>query len=337
MRKEIIWVAAIALFFGLVIAFGVWRINSSIRPSAVATESTPAPKTVSEFKITLNKPENEDVTTQSSVLVTGITKPLIWVVVSGEEEDYILQSNDKGVFEQEAELIAGVNQIKITAFDPQGNQSVEKVLVVYSSAFELKESQTESSAPGASTDSAVRQKVLQKVEAALNKPKAFIGTVTDITDSSIQIKSTSSEIRQISITSDTSAVDSKGTTSKTIKTTDIAIGDFIVAMGYVNTNSVLSAQRILVSLPIQEPKIEAKFGRLTAEPGKNISISSLKTSQEEPVAFDKNTIFRQYEVQKIKAIKIADLAEEDLVIYVLDSSAKTPAARSIFRVASPQT
>ncbi|HTK03419.1 MAG TPA: hypothetical protein VL401_01465 [Alphaproteobacteria bacterium] len=251
MRKELIWVAIIGISFGLVIAFGFWRINANLKPKGTSTQKTPQPKTVnSEFKIALNKPDNNDVITASPMPISGITKPLSWIVISGEENDYIIQADEKGEFKQDVDLVSGINQIKITAFDAAGSQSVEKVLVVYSSAFE--------------TD-----------EKIVSKPKAYIGTVTDITDSTIQIK-IGGEIKQIS-TSDKVTVIKTGTTNKTVKLTDIAIGDFIVAMGYINSSSVLNSQRILITDPITEPKIEAKMGTISDIDKKATLSKALKT------------------------------------------------------------
>ena len=63
-----------------------------------------------------------------------------------------------------------------------------------------------------------------------------------------------------------------GTNNKVVKLTDIAIGDFIVAMGYVNQNSVLSAQRILVTDPTTEPKIDISMEKVNTVSKKTLSV-----------------------------------------------------------------
>jgi hypothetical protein len=337
MRKELVWVAAVGISFGLIIAFGVYRINASIKSKLPQTQSSPKPKeTVSEFKITLSKPENGDVLTQGSVTVSGITKALTWITVSGEAGDYIIQSDEKGVFSQEVGLTSGINQIKLTAFDPQGAKSIEKVLVVYSSAFQEKSFATPAPQT-ASDESGVRDKVAQKVAEALNKPKAFVGVVTDITDSTIQIKSLESEIKQISTADDgVTVVNSKGTTSKIVKLTDIAIGDFIVAMGYVNSNSVLLAQRILITNPISEPKINASLGKVTEVTKKVLTVASLKDSQSSEVSPDSKTAFQLFISGKAEKSKLSDITQGDLIIYVSAAGEKSETIRSIFIVAHPQ-
>jgi hypothetical protein len=111
MRKELVWAGIIGILFGLVIGFGSWRVRSSLKPK-INLNPTPTPQSLGQIKITLDKPENGDVITTSTVTVTGITKPLSWLVFSGEKGDYILQSNEGGLFSQNIDLVSGVNQIK---------------------------------------------------------------------------------------------------------------------------------------------------------------------------------------------------------------------------------
>ena len=336
MRKEVIWAAAIGIAFGLVIAFGAWRINSKIKPIQKIATSTPRPEPTSEFKITLDKPENDDVITEDFVRAAGITKPLSWIVVSGEDGDHITKSQTNGTFEQDVSLIPGINQIKISAFDEVGNPSFEKVLVVFSSAFQTKTLSSTPSSEIATSDASIRQKVQQKVEAALNKPKAYIGVVTDIAESTIQIKTTKGEIKQISINSeDISVIKSSGTTSKSVKISDIAIGDFIAAMGYVNTSSVLMAQRILITSPITDPKITVNFGEVK-ENNKSITITSKIDSQEVEITPNKKTIINNFVGGEEEKIKQTDIKESSLVVFVDTGSVETPNIRSLFVVKNPE-
>lgn len=297
----------IGIAFGLVIAFGVYRINSSLKPNGKKsqTSTTPNPKAIiSEFKIALDKPQNNDVLTVDTVPVTGITKPLIWITISGEDADYILQSDDKGEFKQDVDLVAGINQIKLTAFDTNGSQSLEKVLVVYSSSFEERDSAsaTQSATINATSESGIRAKVEEKVKELINKPKAYLGTVTDIADSTIQIKTNESQIQQISARDENISVIKAGTTNKAVKLTDVAIGDFIVAMGYINSNSVLTAQRILITSPVTEPKVIATLGKLS-DIDKKIATSKSAKAKLKTVKEDDQIIFVTTEVDSIQTIR----------------------------------
>jgi hypothetical protein len=335
MRRELVWTIIIGISFGLIIAFGAWRINSSLNKSkSTFPQKTPDsqnPKT--EFKITLNSPGEKSVVTTSPVTVSGITKPLTWVVVSGESGDYIIQSDEKGIFSQDVALEAGINQIKITAFDPTGSQIIQKVLVVYSSVFQLKTVVSPTPGEEATGDAAIRERVAQKVAEAMNQPKAYLGVVTDITSSTIQIKNPEAQIEQISIGSDSIAViNTTGTVNKTVKLTDIAIGDFITAMGYVDGNKVLVAQRILITDPVEEAKITVSMAKVTKTSTKALTVSDLKTGEAGTVTPSKNTIISSFANGKTGSIKIAGIKADSLIIYITNASGTTPFTRSVFSI-----
>jgi hypothetical protein len=337
MRKEVLWAIIAGVVLGLIVAFGVYRINSSIsgnkNNNTDLSTPTPKPATPGEFKIVLDKPGDNDVITQNTVTVSGLTKALSWITISGESGDYIVQSDKSGVFSQEVDLVAGVNQIKVTAFESAGTKSATSVLVIYSSSFQTRTLPTTTS-PGseASGTSDIRKKVAQDVADTLNHPKAYIGTVTDITDSTVEIKTTASEIKQISANAEsTNVVNSTGTTSKTVKTTDIAIGDFIVAMGYVDGNSVLTAQRILITNPVTEPKITVNYAKVASITKKALSVKTIPDNADDSVQPSSKTDIQAVKDGKVSTAKFGDIKTDNVVIYIVTTDDKGAASvRSIF-------
>jgi hypothetical protein len=231
-----------------------------------------------------------------------------------------------------------VNQIKITAIDSSGNQTSQNLLVVYSALFQLYASATPSaSLNNATSDAAIAAGVAGKVAAALNQPKAFLGTVTDIADSTIQIKSLESQIEQIDISgTGISVVNTKDSDNKTVKLTDIGIGDFIVAMGYINQKSVLAAQRILVTNPVLTPEIGASIGKVTAVSKKDLTVSDLKTGGSNTLTPDIHSDLESYSQGKSTSIKISAINAGDTVISVTDNSGTPPILRSVFDIGTPQ-
>ena len=338
MRKEIIWAAVVGISFGLIIAFGVWRINSSINKQKPGPQVTPSSaNTVGEFKITLNSPADASVVTDTPVTVSGITKPLTWVVVSAEGGDYILQSDEQGVFSQDVDLTPGINQIRLSAFDSTGSQSAQKVLVIYSSAFQPKTVATSTPNSAATGDAAIRENVAQKVAAALSQPKAYLGIVTDITSTTIQIKDTASQIQQISVGADgITVVNTKGTNNKTVKLTDVAIGDFIVAMGYVNGNQVLEAQRILITDPLEEPTLTVSMAKVTKASSKTLTVADIKSGETATLTPIKSTSIKSLTSGKMANIKITVINANDTVISVTDSSGSPTLLRSVFDIGNLQ-
>lgn len=336
MRKELIWAGIIGISFGLIIAFGAWRINSSLQPKTPAASPAPTPIAGENLSVALNKPENDDVVTTDKVSVSGITKPLSWITFSGEKGGSILQSGQDGVFSQDIDLASGVNQIKVAAIDSGGNQTSQNLLVVYSALFQLNASPS-AALTNATSDAGIAAMVADKVAAALNNPKAYLGTVTDIADSTIQIKSLESQIEQIGISgTGISVVNTKDSDNKTVKLTDIGIGDFIVAMGYINQNSVLAAQRIFVANPVLAPEISVSIGKVTDVSKKTLTVSDLKNGGSSTLTPNIHTDFESYSQDKSTSIKISAINAGDTVISITDNSGTPPILRSVFDVGTPQ-
>lgn len=136
----------------------------------------------------------------------------------------------------------------------------------------------------------VRETVQKKVEEARTIPFAYIGTVTDIAEQTIQInkfifggtKEDTGEIQQISVDEENTDFVKITKSSTAVKFSDLAIGDFIIAMGYKNGNSVLKGDRILITTAIEPTTRKPVFGEpseitkktmmLTASSGKEWKI-----------------------------------------------------------------
>jgi hypothetical protein len=91
----------------------------------------------------------------------------------------------------------------------------------------------------------LRERVKAKLEEAMNNPKAYLGLITDKTETSLQIKSMQGEIMQIAIEKETISYAKTNGASEVIGYEDVAIGDYIIALGFVSPNDVLEARRII--------------------------------------------------------------------------------------------
>ncbi|OGM56527.1 hypothetical protein A3E46_00035 [Candidatus Woesebacteria bacterium RIFCSPHIGHO2_12_FULL_46_16] len=336
MRKEVIFAIAAGGVLGLIIAFGVWRANVAFSPSnrsASKTQASPTPKP--EFAITLAKASDGDILTESSVTLSGITKSNTFVMVSGEDEDVYVRADAKGSFEATIDLSGGTNQIVLTAFDEKGSETSMRLLLVYSSEFEkyIQDNQSSQESTDTATDS-VRGRVEQKVKEALSSPKAFLGTVTDISEGTLQIKTAEGEIKQLSIASDISVIKT-GKTNKEVKLTDVAIGDFIIAMGFKNGNGVLDTKRILISSPLPEVTRRAVFAKVFKNNKKDILTQMVKTDEDQKIVPAKDALIFLSSQEKNTKIKFADLKENDLILGSGEFSDSTFEARTIFVVARP--
>jgi len=143
MRKEILIAIVAGILVGLAIAFGAWRANSALKIKQQDDHNTASStgqnqktnQNDEDLAISLVHIEDNDVFTETPIKITGITKPNSIVVVSGEEQDYALNSGPDGTFEQDVDLSGGVNQILLSVLDGNGNSVSKKVVVVYSSEF----------------------------------------------------------------------------------------------------------------------------------------------------------------------------------------------------------
>lgn len=333
MKKEVVIAIVFGGILGLVVAFGIWRVNSALAPKGQGEEARATPSPKAEFLITLAKPENNDVTPASPLEVTGLTKAGALVTISGQEDDYVTDANSQGIFAESVDLTAGVNQILLTAFDADANSAKTSLLVVFSSEFGKIVENLSTPTPGTSEADTVREKVEQKVSEALNKPKSYLGLVTDISEGTIQLKSADGEIKQVGTAEETAFVKTDPTV-KTVSFKDLAIGDFIVAMGFKNGNAVLNAKRILITPPLPDVKREVILGKVVKVTSKDLVIAQSKDAQTVTVTPNKNAVYLSRTQDKITKAKFADLKEEAEVIVFGERGEKTFAARTIFIVAT---
>jgi hypothetical protein len=149
MRKEVLLAILFGFVIGLVITFGVYTANKSLKktqttePFQVEVEEaiTPSPTPAT---ITIYEPVNEALIDEEKVTLKGKSFPNAVVAVVAEEEEYLLEANDQGLFQVEISLIGGVNQINITAVSPEEEAAETNLSVVFSTAkIELEEKEEE--------------------------------------------------------------------------------------------------------------------------------------------------------------------------------------------------
>lgn len=181
-----------------------------------------------------------------------------------------------------------------------------------------------SPAPTSGVDEgSVREKVKEKVETVRKNPKAYIGSVTDKTQDSIQIKNSKGEIQFVSINPD--EVDFVKSTNKStaIKFNDVAIGDYVIAMGYRNGNSVLTTKRLIVTT---ESTSERKIVYGTIK----------KIEKKEITVFDKNNQEFTFTFPKTwKGPEIKELSENDTLVLVAIAKDDKESIRTIELITSP--
>jgi len=324
MRKEVLFAILAGGIFGLIIAFGIWRLNSSINDSKVAqTEGSPTP--APKEGLTIASPNELQVVTDSTLEVSGITQSGIKVVISGEDEDEIVTSDEKGEFKGEIELVPGKNEILVTSFYEDGERNGEQtIVIVYSSEFEkysLVEDETEKNEDSTESSDVVREKVKDKLKEIQETGYSLIGTLTDISKGTFQMETPLGEIEQITIEDETDYVNTTSSKSKTIEFEDVAIGDYIIAMGFTNGDDILSAKRVLISTEPEKSTKNILSGKITSIDEKEVTLS-LVGGNEQIISFGKSW----------KGPDLDELTEGELLIVVGTGEDEDFTARTIEQI-----
>lgn len=138
MKKEVILAITIGFVLGLVITFGIWVANRSLKqtsttviaptptslPTALGASPTPA---ITGLMIV--SPDDESITAVDKITVTGKTLPNSAVAILYEDGQTFATSDAEGKFSVEVPLVGGYNEITATSED-----SSQTITVTYSTA-----------------------------------------------------------------------------------------------------------------------------------------------------------------------------------------------------------
>ena len=138
MKTEKVVLSFIAVLIGVLvaaIAFYLYQSTRVIKPTATkgaSTSSSPTTPPTIENPLTISSPEDELVTEKRTIQISGKTDPQATVIISTEDEDKVVTPTSSGTFSTTATLSDGENEIVFTAFMPDGQESVVKRTVSFS-------------------------------------------------------------------------------------------------------------------------------------------------------------------------------------------------------------
>lgn len=107
-----------------------YRNRSSQKLDSPITE--PITKNPASLTIELEQPEDNLLSFQSSIIVSGNTRPNSYIMITSESEDVVIQSKSDGSFSTILNLTEGVNQLKVVVFDETGDQRTSERTIYYS-------------------------------------------------------------------------------------------------------------------------------------------------------------------------------------------------------------
>jgi hypothetical protein len=234
MRKEQIIAVVLGSLIGVVVAFGIWRFVKG-KPQSQSPENTQVQenKTASVDELSIVSPTDSTVSRNSNLTIAGFAPPNS-VVSSNASQSSIVLVDPSGEFEIKAELAAGINRLKVWSFEKDGLVQEKELVVVYSTQLE-----------GDETGGSI----------------AVLGTVTDISSDSLQIRTSSGEIEQLLLADDATLARMVESSTDEIDISDLAIGDFIAALG-IQDNDVAKIERIIVTTQNQEEETLAISGTI---------------------------------------------------------------------------
>ena len=234
MRKEPLIAIIIGSVIGIGVAFGLWRMSTN---KNVNSENSPQENATLSQEVNTNfaivSPADNSVSTNNSVNIAGFSPPGSIVVATGAAVS-VGTVSDTGEFQVEASLSPGSNVVTIWSIE-NGVAQNEELSLIYSSEID---------------------------EQAGGTATAISGAVTDIAEDTLQIRSATGEIEQLSITDNTTYASLLDDTEE-IEFSDIAIGDYVTALGQ-NGTSVMEVARVLLTTEDTEREYVLETGSISA-------------------------------------------------------------------------
>ncbi|MFZ5376771.1 MAG: hypothetical protein ACOZAN_03855 [Patescibacteria group bacterium] len=177
MRKEVVIAVLIGLIMGLVITFGVYQSRTATteinpKPGIAITEDSTASAANSQ-QLMISSPEDESVTTEKTISVTGTTLPQNFVVILVNNEPYITTSDDSGNFSVEVSLKQISNVIIVHAIQENGSTSTEeRVVIQFADQIEVDEATLKEATTSATLDKEASVSSKTKTATSSSKTKS---------------------------------------------------------------------------------------------------------------------------------------------------------------------
>ncbi len=143
MRKEILLAVFIGITLGLMITFGIYQNRENSKTgqnsdtdqlinSPTSTESA----TLQDPQLVINSPEEELLTSEEELIVSGSANPNSFVVILVNDAETISSTDQAGNFSVKVKLELGGNLIEIISLDEDGKQISKQRTVVYEATKE---------------------------------------------------------------------------------------------------------------------------------------------------------------------------------------------------------
>ena len=141
MKKEVLIAIIVGFSLGLIITFGIYRAQKSLKERAESKntdQNTTQIEGTANISLSITQPEDGSITDEDTITIGGISKKNALITIISSEDHQATQADELGNFSVEFSLDAGENQIHITSFSDDDTKQEKTISVVYSS-YEFEE------------------------------------------------------------------------------------------------------------------------------------------------------------------------------------------------------
>ena len=168
----------------------------------------------------------------------------------------------------------------------------------------------------------IRDSVQKQVEAELSQIKqgvakrAFVGSISAKSDGQITITNLKNQSRKANVTAD-AAIKLAGNKDGT--PADLKVGDFVISMGDVDSQNLMTVKRLLVIAKPEDEKRGVYYGRVT-----KVTTGSLTLETQDKKSV---TIQLQASTKYTPTTKASDIKVDSKVVVVTGSGTSLPARK----------
>lgn len=140
MKKEVVLAISIGFALGLIITFGIWTANQSLKnlpqPSPKASVSpSPSPSNqVTNNQLTINTPDDEALVSTDTTTLSGTTTANATLLIISESGEQTAVADASGNFSVDVDLITGFNVITVYSYSADGQEFSKSLTITYSTA-----------------------------------------------------------------------------------------------------------------------------------------------------------------------------------------------------------
>ncbi|MGB9911034.1 MAG: DUF5666 domain-containing protein [Microgenomates group bacterium] len=162
----------------------------------------------------------------------------------------------------------------------------------------------------------VKERVQERIQ-LIRKARGYQGEIVQINEelSTITLKIKNNRLLEVKVTEETKIV---GLKRENLKLTDLKVGNWIIAMGYLNEEGILEAKRIVV---INKPKLHTRtavMGKITdlSTEEKLITLKTLAKNEVYLVTVTDETKITKKITTRVQSINYSDLQIGDRIVVV---------------------